>query len=295
MLKHLNPAPVAPERVVVMGAGGFVGGAIASRLKRDQISVLALDRGSVDLLAPDASQRLKSFLEPDDAFVAVSAIAPCKNSAMLVDNVRMARAMVQALSEVPVEHVVNISSDAVYADGPVPLTEASPTAPTTLHGVMHLARELMFVSEVRAPLAILRPSLLYGATDPHNGYGPNRFRRLAEKGEDVILFGEGEERRDHVYIDDIAELVLRVLLNKSRGVLNVATGEVHSFRSIAEKIVRMSGKQVPIKGSPRNGPMPHNGYRPFDISACRSAFPDFSFTPLHVGLARAQGDVRETR
>lgn len=295
MLKHLNPAPDAPERVVVMGAGGFVGGAIASRLKRDQISVLALDRGSVDLLAHDASQRLKSFLEPDDAFVAVSAIAPCKNSAMLVDNVRMARAMVQALSEVPVEHVVNISSDAVYADGPVPLTEASPTAPTTLHGVMHLARELMFVSEVRAPLAILRPSLLYGATDPHNGYGPNRFRRMAEKGEDVILFGEGEERRDHVYIDDIAELVLRVLLNKSRGVLNVATGEVHSFRSIAEKIVRMSGKQVPIKGSPRNGPMPHNGYRPFDISACRSAFPDFSFTPLHVGLARAQGDVRETR
>jgi hypothetical protein len=34
--------------------------------------------------------------------------------------------------------------------------------------------------------------------------------------------------------------------------------------------------------------MPHNGYRPFDITACRGAFPDFSYTPLADGLARVQ-------
>ena len=65
---------------------------------------------------------------------------------------------------------------------------------------MHLVREVMLRSALTAPLAILRPTLLYGAADPHNGYGPNRFRRLAAAGQDIVLFGEGEEQRDHVLI-----------------------------------------------------------------------------------------------
>ncbi len=288
MLKHLTPAPVAPRRVVIMGAGSFVGGAIRRRLARDGVDVLALGRRDVDLLSPDASGRLAALLRDGDAFVAVSAIAPCKDSAMLVQNMVIARAMVQAAASASLSHVVNISSDAVYADSAAPLTEASCAAPGSLHGVMHLAREVMFRAEVKAPIAMLRPSLLYGAQDPHNGYGPNRFRRLAEKGEDIVLFGEGEEQRDHVYIDDVAELAARVLMRRSEGELNVATGEVHSFRSIAEKVVKLSGKVVAIKGSPRTGPMPHNGLRPFDVSGCRSAFPDFRYTSLDQGLQLAR-------
>ena len=289
MLEHLNLAPQKPKRVVVLGSGGFVGGAILSRLQSEGILTLALGRSQVDLLSSDAASKLAALLKPDDAFVAVSAIAPCKDSRMLVDNMVLASAMVQALTKAPVAHVVNVSSDAVYADGPVPLTEATPSAPTSIHGVMHLARELMFGAEVKAPLAILRPSLLYGRTDPHNGYGPNRFRRLAKEGKEIVLFGEGEERRDHVYIDDVGEIALRVLMRRSRGVLNVASGEVHSFRAIAEKVVRLSGRQAPIRGSPRSGPMPHNGYRPFDIAACRVAFPEVRMTSIDRGLALANG------
>jgi nucleoside-diphosphate-sugar epimerase len=287
MLEHLNSAPGKPQRVVVMGAAGFVGGAIAARLARDGIPVVALGRKEVDLLHPEAAQKLRQLLRPDDSFVAVSARAPVKNPDMLVENMLMARAMVRALAEVPVAHVVNISSDAIYADGPIPLTELTPTAPTSLHGVMHLARELMFRAEVKAPLAMLRPTLIYGNADPHNGYGPNRFRRLAAEGKEIVLFGEGEERRDHVFIDDVAELALRVLMRRSRGELNIASGEVHSFRSVAEKAVKLSGRDVPIRATPRSGPMPHNGYRPFDTSACRAAFPDFRATPIDRGLALA--------
>jgi UDP-glucose 4-epimerase len=292
MLEHLNTSNQAPARVVVMGAGGFVGGALIARLARDGVPVLALGRREIDLLADDAAERLAAMLRPDDAFVAVSALAPCKNSEMLVKNMVMAQAMVRALVASPVAHVVNVSSDAVYADSPRPLTEFSCTAPGTLHGAMHLAREVMFRVEVPAPLAILRPSLLYGASDPHNGYGPNRFRRQAQRGEDIVLFGEGEERRDHVFIDDLAEIAAQVLLRRSKGEINVATGTVHSFREIAEKVVRLSGQTVAIKGSPRIGPMPHNGYRPFEITACVDAFPDFRFTPLEQGLARAQREMQ---
>ena len=289
MLEHLNAAPAKPQRVVVAGAGGFVGGAIAARLGTDGVEVLRLSRRDIDFSSPGAEKQLQSILKPGDAFVAATAKAPVKNPDMLVENMMIARAMVKALAKVAVAHVVNISSDAVYADSPSALTEESCAAPGTLHGAMHLAREVMFRAEVKAPLAILRPSLLYGAADPHNGYGPNRFRRLAAKGEDIVLFGEGEERRDHVFIDDLAELAARVLMRRSKGILNVATGQVASFREIAEKVKAISGKGVKIKGSPRSGPIPHNGYRPFDIAACRAAFPDFRYTSLDEGLRKADG------
>jgi nucleoside-diphosphate-sugar epimerase len=276
MIQHLNAQAIKPARVVVIGAAGFVGGAVAARMERDGVPVVRVGRKEVDLLSPDATDKLSKIIRQGDAVVAVAAKAPCKDSAMLVDNMVMARAMVRALA--PAAHVVNISSDAVYADSAQPLTEASCAEPGSLHGAMHLAREVMFRAEVKAPLAILRPSLLYGAADPHNGYGPNRFRRLAAEGKEIVLFGEGEERRDHVYIGDVAELVARVLYRRSTGVLNIATGEVHSFREIAE---RFSSK---VKGSPRSGPMPHNGLRPFDPAGVRKAFPDFRFTPLDEGL-----------
>lgn len=284
MLTHLNADPANPERVVVIGAGGFVGGTLLARLQKDGIATLGVTRKDVDLLSDGAADALAALIKSSDSVVAVSAIAPCKNTAMLADNMKLTLAITTALAKSGPAHVINISSDAVYPDEPLPLTEAVPAAPESLHGVMHLARELAFKADVTGPLAILRPSLLFGANDPHNGYGPNQFRRKVEAGEDIKLFGEGEERRDHIYIADVAEIITRVLKHKSTGVLNVATGEVHSFKSIAEKVVEISGKSVAINGSPRSGPMPHNGYRPFGIDACKKAFPDFAYTTLEQGL-----------
>lgn len=292
MLIHGNTAPMPPARVVVLGAGGFVGNAIAGRLERDRTEVLRLGRLEVDLLAADAAERLAERLRPDDVFVAVSALAPCRNPEMLRDNMIMAAAMVRAAASIPLAQVVNVSSDAVYADAPIPLREDSARAPESLHGAMHLARELMFAAEVKAPLATLRPTLIYGAADPHNGYGPNRFRRLAAAGEPITLFGNGEERRDHVLIEDVAELAARVIYRRSSGTLNVATGSVASFRDIAEMVAGLSGRTVEIRPTSRSGPMPHNGYRPFDPAACRAAFPDFRYVPLSEGLARVHAEAR---
>jgi nucleoside-diphosphate-sugar epimerase len=291
LLTHLNSVPELPQRTVVIGAGGFVGGAVVARLRHQRANVLAVGRQDVDLLASNAVEKLSTLLRPDDAVVAAAARAPCKDMAMLIDNMIMTKVMLAAITTVDVSHVINISSDAVYPDEPLPLTEKTPAAPTTFHGVMHLAREIAFSSEIKAPLTILRPSLLYGAEDPHNGYGPNRFRRQANAGENIILFGNGEERRDHVLIDDVADLVTRVLARRSRGILNIATGTVHSFRAIAEIAVKLAPHRVSISSRPRQGPMPHNGYRPFDIAAARAAFSDFAYTPLFEGMAKAQRAV----
>jgi UDP-glucose 4-epimerase len=287
MLRHNNKTPALASRTVVLGSQGFVGGAIMRKFNDTQ--VLGLGRKELDLLVDHAGERLSSLLRQDDALVIVSAIAPCKTYGHMLDNIRMMASVCDALSRRTVAHLLYISSDAVYADLPVPLTETSPAAPGSMHGAMHLAREQMLIAAAGSiPLAILRPTLIYGARDPHNGYGPNKFRRLANRGEDIVLFGDGEERRDHVDVDDLAEIVRLALAHRSSGILNVATGDVASFKMLAERIVALAPRKVLIKGSPRRGSMPHNGYRPFDPKATYAAFPGFEYTKLDAGLARAQ-------
>jgi len=127
MLDHGNDVPAAP---------------IATRLEQDWVPVLRLTRPEVDLLAAEGANRLAAQLRPADVLVAVAALAPCSSAAMLRDNTIIAAAMLKAATAVPRVQVVNISSDAIYADSASPLTEASPKAPESLHGVRHLAREM---------------------------------------------------------------------------------------------------------------------------------------------------------
>ena len=97
MLQHGNDVPATPpERVVVMGAGGFVGNAIATRLERDALPVLRLGRPEVDLLAVGRGRAPATQLLPrTDVLVAASALAPCRNAAMLRDNMVIAAALVR--------------------------------------------------------------------------------------------------------------------------------------------------------------------------------------------------------
>lgn len=281
----------------MIGAGGFVGSAIGAAAVARGFDVLPLGRGEVDLLADGSGQALQTLLMPGDAVVFVSALAPCKDYVMFEQNIRMAKNALDGLAGTTISQLLYISSDAVYSDFDGPLTEVSVTAPDNLHGQMHVARELMFSAALAATnpdtvFAALRPTLIYGADDPHNGYGPNRFRRLVLAGETIALFGNGEERRDHVSVLDVAELGVRMLERRTRGAVNATTGRVASFLELAEMTIGFSGQAIEIENLPRSGPMPHNGYRPFDPSEVLRLFPDFEFTELEAGLRAAFDEVR---
>ena len=286
MLTHHNQTPTAPRRTVVLGAGGFVGRTLVKRLTDAGAEVLSLTKEDLDLEHPAAAERLTALLESNDTLVFISAKAPVRNVSMLSANIKMSEAVVTSVTRQPVSHVVYVSSDAVYLDSLERLAEHSPAAPGSLHGIMHLARELALTHSLNIPVGILRPTLIYGVDDPHNGYGPNRFRRLTASGKDVTLFGEGEEERDHVLIDDVAELLRLIIFHRSEGILNAATGDVTSFRNIAEYVVTFFDTPVAIKSTSRNGPMPHNGFRAFDPAATAASFPGFRYTPLREGLAQ---------
>lgn len=282
MLEHLNTNYVKPDRVVILGAQGFVASRIDHQLKQAGVETLSISKNDIDLSAIDADRKLLEKLKSTDTLVIVSAKAPCKNNDMLMDNLKMVQSVCKAFEQIPVAHCVYISSDAVYADDVTLATESSNNAPSSFHGMMHSCRELMLKQfATKIPLAILRPSLLYGLQDPHNGYGPNRFRRLGEAGQKIILFGNGEEKRDHIFVEDIAKIVSLVIHNKSKGILNIATGESHSFYDIAQEIINQLKSSSVIEATTRNNPITH---RHFDISACYKAFPDFRYTSLKEGL-----------
>ena len=52
------------------------------------------------------------------------------------------------------------------------------------------------------------------------------------------MFGKGEERRDHVYIDDVTGVILLCLKKNFFGDLNIATGKLYSFYNIAKACIK---------------------------------------------------------
>jgi len=285
LLTHHHPQPRKPSRAVLLGVNGFIGRALAARLADEGIAVAAVGRGTVDLAADGAAETLAGLLRPGDAVIFLAAVTPDKGRGVVafLANVKMGAAVCAALERVPPDHVVYFSSDAVYPLRGGLVNEESCAEPTDLYGAMHLARELMLKQAVKAPLAVLRPSLVFGAGDTHNSYGPNRFRRMAREGR-ITLFGEGEETRDHIYIDDVAALTFLTILHRSAGTLNLATGQSLSFRETAERVARLSGQNIPVVGTPRQNPVTHRAY---DVTAIYRSFPQFRFTPLEQGLAAA--------
>lgn len=288
MLQHLNSVPTKPQRVVVIGAGGFVGSTTIKNLQQKHIASLGLSRNEVDLLQPNAEQILNDYIQAGDSLVILATIAPCKNAQQLIENLQMLQVICNVVKEKSnlLNHLVYISSDAVYADDVALANEESKMQPSSFHGMMHAARELMMKSVAgNIPLAILRPSILFGLHDPHNGYGPNKFFRLAQQEQNITLFGGGEEQRDHIYIDDVAQIIALTLLHRSKGVLNIATGRSYAFKDVAEQIVAITGKAVKIEPTVRQNPITH---RHFDITATRQAFPNFQYTDMLTGLKQVQ-------
>jgi len=285
VLKHHFGKPLPSGRALILGAG-FVGGEVARRLAFKGWKVSALRSADLDLTTENAGEKLAGYFEAGDTLVFVSAKAPVKNPDMLVANLRMAQAVLQACAKTVPAHLVYVSSDAVYADEPRPLSEATPTAPSSLHGVMHLARELMLQTLGNIPLAVVRPTLVYGEGDPHNGYGPNQFLRLAREKKPIVLFGEGEERRDHVHVGDVGEIIARVVIHGSTGVINAVSGQTVSFREIADMIANQY--KILVKTRPRTGPMPHGGLRPFDPSSLKQSFPEWESVLFPHQISRVE-------
>jgi nucleoside-diphosphate-sugar epimerase len=188
--------------------------------------------------------------------------------------------------------IINISSDAVYPDIDGKLSEKIPNDPTSLHGLMHNFREKLILQNHNNVLNI-RPTLVYGYGDTHCGYGPNLFIKKMLDKENIILFGQGEELRDHIYIEDLTYIITECINNKLVGNLNAVTGEVISFNEIANIIKKISKDSIDIKFKERNGPIPHNGLRSFNNSKLKENISQIKFKNMRNNLIRIINKYKE--
>lgn len=283
MIKHHHSQPQPPGRVVVLGARGFLGSQLVRRLN----NAVPLGSTDVNLLEPASVEKLRGIVRDGDALVFASALTPDKgkDARTQMKNLAMGEHVAAVIEAAKFAHVIYISSDAVYEDDVNPVWETSCASPTTLYGLMHLMRERMILVAAQksaAPVMVLRPCVMYGAGDPHNSYGTNRFLRTARKDRQIALFGQGEEQRDHLYVLDCARLIELCLQHRTAGMLNAATGKAVSFMEAAQTVAKLVGGEVAIKGQPRSGPITH---RHFDITETLKAFPSFRFRSLREGLA----------
>jgi nucleoside-diphosphate-sugar epimerase len=283
MLTHRRREDQAPRRVVVLGAGGFLGRSLVRSLTNADVEVLALGSKDIDLSQPGAAASLIERLRQDDALVFLAALTPDKgrDSAVLMRNLAMARSVAAATSKLKLAHLIYASSDAVYAFDTGLICEGTAAAPADLYGAMHRTREILLTQEAAVPLAVLRFTAIYGPGDTHNSYGPNRFVRQAVETGRIDLFGNGEETRDHLFIADAVATLRAVLAAGSTGLINVASGTSVTFRQIADNIAT-ARPGVVVTISERKNPITH---RHFDVSEMLAAFPSLRTTAVAAGIA----------
>ena len=275
MKKNVNKL----RRVLIIGSGGFISSALEKNFTKDNIKYVGIKRSKFDLTKNTTVKKLSKLIKKKDIIIFIAAQAPVKNEEMLINNIKMIKTFVDAIKQKLPSYILYVSSDAVYSDSMGRIKETSPVEPKSLHGIMHYTREIILRNSFKGKLCIVRPTLVYGKDDPHNGYGPNQFVKLSNKKKDIKIFGNGEEQRDHIWVEDIAFLIKRLLLLKKEGVYNLVTGRVMSFKKIAEivKADKSNKKNIKIVKVKRNAPMPHNGWRAFDNSKIKKVLPKFKF------------------
>jgi UDP-glucose 4-epimerase len=295
VITHLNAAPTNPERVVLLGAHGFIGATLRAQLDSQHISNLALTSAGLDLSHASAADKLALMLKPSDVVVMLAALTPDKGRDIecmmknFVKNFVMMQNVCTAIRKAGCAHFIYFSSDAVYSSADSRVTEDTPPSPQILYGAMHHTREIMAHSLATVPVLVLRPTQIYGFEDTHNSHGPNQFLRTAQKEGKITLYDNGAGTRDHMHVHDVATLTVRCLLHRSTGTLNVATGISHSFREVAEMVKKHFKDTVEITEKKGQGVT----HRHYDISATIKAFPDIRFIPLEDGVARVHREMLE--
>jgi len=276
----------AASPVVLLGASGFLGRHLSVEFERQGREVTGYSSKTLDLTRPEALSMLDGVAGADTTLVFASALTPDKgqNIATLMANLQMAANVCRYLETHPVRCCVYVGSDAVYGFDVNPVSEATPVAPGSYYALAKYGSERMleYVAGARnVPFLLLRVTGVYGPGDPHSGYGPNAFARSLAKDRSIRLFGDGEEERDHIYVEDVARLMVALVRASATGLFNLATGESRSFADIVATIRGLVPYEFTVASAPRKGPLTH---RRFDTARLRRAVPGFQYTPFKDGL-----------
>lgn len=258
--------------LLVTGAAGFLGAALANRLAGAGHAVRGLDDLSsgdparllpqVSFIRGDVNDRPKLWTLLQDvecvyhlaARVSVpeSTLYPREYNAV---NVGGTVSLMEAMRDVGVKRVVLVSSGAVYGDqGAQPLREDMLPNPRSPYAVSKLAAEY-YVRTIGALWQIetvaLRVFNAYGPGQPlpaaHAPVIP-RFLRQALTGGSLVVHGDGGQTRDYVYLEDVLDALTAAATAQTvdRMVINVGSGRAVSVRELVAHVNAATGRKLDV-------------------------------------------------
>ena len=148
--------------------------------------------------------------------------------------------LLMAMRKAGVEYIVNASTGgAILGEAPPPVHEDMPPKPESPYGAGKLAVEgylSAFAHSYGMKAASLRFSNVYGPRSYHKGSVVAHFFKRILAGKDLVVYGDGGQLRDYVYVDDLCRGVLQALDSGMSGVFQLGTGIPTSINALIERM-----------------------------------------------------------
>lgn len=258
-------------RVCVTGGAGFIGSHLVDRLIALGHTVLVID---------NLTTGVREFVNPKAVFIEMdvrdanieSIFADFKPQVVFHE---AAQTMVPASMENPkmdcdvnllglinileasrkhkVEHFLMPSSAAVYGDlDTLPLTEDMIGKPTSFYGLTKLTGEgylRIYEQAFGLKTVCFRYSNVYGPRQGDGGEGGviSIFTCLINEGQGLTIFGDGEQTRDFIYVDDVVEANIKAMNHPElTGVYNISTNTSTSVNKLVSYFKSISNKDLPV-------------------------------------------------
>lgn len=271
-------------KLLVTGGAGFIGSNLVRKLvEQGHKDVRVLDNlstGKWDNLAPvldeidfqvgdirDATFTEKHFRDVETVFheAALPSVDRSVRDPIATNesNITGTLNVLMAARTNQVKRVVYASSSSLYGDSPsLPKHEEMPVNPLSPYALSKYAGERycqLFYQLFGLETLCLRYFNVFG---PHQDAASDyaavipRFISWISRGEQVMIYGDGEQTRDFTFVDNVVQANLRAASSEQGmgEVFNIACGERISINRLAEHIMDILGRQVPIEyATPRQG------------------------------------------
>jgi UDP-glucose 4-epimerase len=282
----MSDAQARGELVVVTGGAGFIGSHTVGALLARNCRVVVLDDFSsghrANLAAWRDDARL-TIVEVDVAHGLFAALAPITAEQGPVARIVHLAAQISVVKSIDnpmedlrqnlgstvhvleyarahgVQRVTFASSAAVYGDvAELPVAEEAPKVPLSPYGIHKLASEmqLRYYREVHGvSTAALRFFNVYGPRqDPTSAYSGviSIFMDRSIRGSEIVIFGDGEQTRDFVYVGDVARAIVAAtfVADPPTSAVNVGTSHETTVNQLAEMVRDLSGSKSEIRHAP---------------------------------------------
>ena len=308
---------MAEGPVLITGGAGFIGSHLTDALLAKGHSVrilddlstgkrsnLPLDNPRVELIVGDVADAalVAQAMQGCSAVAHLAAVASVQAS--VDDPVKTHQSnfigtlnVCEAMREAGVKRVLYASSAAVYGNNGEgeSIDEDTPKAPLTPYASDKLAGEQYFDFYRRQhglEPAIFRFFNIFGPRqDPSSPYSGviSIFSERAQKGLPITVFGDGEQTRDFMYVEDLVDVLVQSLETPQLevGAVNVGLNQATTLKQLLEVLGEVVGQLPPISYGPaRSGDIRHSRANNQRLLQ-RFKLPEP--TPMSVGLARLLG------